>query len=197
MPPNPHLLAALASNLGTALAFADDVAERQLQVTKFRSTSAAANGNARSCLIGLLRVGSLGPYSLLEEHTDLNKIVVQHLESRTRYWLKSAAAVAFSFERATPLICFPSDLHVLTFELLGDEVGFRSAPISRMMGKPFKRYKLEAELAELGQYRLGGSVPPGGYPTGRVAGIFDSGAEDLYDDLFPRSDEEGNDEESA
>lgn len=197
MAPDPHLLASLAANLGTALAFADDVSERQLQVAKHGSTSAAVNANARSCLIGLLRDEPLAHHRLLEDHTDLNKIVVQRVESKTRYWMKSAAAVAFTFEQATPLFSFPSDLHVLTFGLFGDEVEFQYAPISRSMGKRFKRYKLESTLAELGRYPLGGAVPPGGYPTDRVTGIFDGGVEDTYDDLFPGSDEEGSAEESA
>lgn len=197
MSPEPHFLAALASDLGTALAFADDVSELQLRVSKHGSTPAAVSANARSCLIGLLRNEPLRGHRLLEDHTNLNKIVVERAESKTRYWMKSAAAVAFTFEDATPLFDFPSDLHVLTFELFGSEVEFQYAPISRSTGKRFKRYKLESALTNLGRYPLGGTIPPGGYPTDRVTGIFESGVEDTYDDLFPGGAEEGSTEESA
>lgn len=192
--PQPHLLRGLAAHMGSALAFADDRSERQLRTVGSAATSATLNAVARSYMIGALRDAPIAKYRLAERHTDLNKVVMVHVDSKTRFWLKSETAVRFTFAQGEPLFTYPSGIHVLTFTVLLSEVEFQHAPISRLKSK---RYKLESPLVPLGRYPLGGSVPPGGYPSSRTDSIFDAGPDDDYDDLFDEEGHEGTGEESA
>lgn len=152
------------------------------------------NSVARSFVIAELREALTGQHRLLEQHTNLNKVVVKDLSSGIRYWLKSAAAVAFTFDQNPTLFAFPSELHVLTFAIERSEVEFRHAPVTQLQSK---RFKLEMPLADLGRFTLGGATPPSGYPSSRVQGIFEPGVEDNYADLFVDIDDEGAAEASA
>ena len=188
MTPPTQLLAGLAFRLGGALAFADDTSQAQQRLTGSPSTRSALNANARSFAIGALREDPIDGFSLAERHTEQNKVELLQSAAPGRFWLKSETAVTFTFEKAEPLFSFPSDWHVLTFQIDGSEVEFKFAPISRQK----KRYKLEAPLEFAGRFQLGGAVPPGGYSPSRGSGIFDDGPLDDFGDLLGDEDDAGD-----
>lgn len=183
------MLRSLGIRLGQGLAFADDVSERQLRTIGSPSTRTALVANARSFIIGAIRKSPLPGAELIEHHTALNKVLLVDSPSRQHFWLKSEAAVAFTFLKpGDQLFPYPSSIDVLTFTVLATEVEFRHAPITIVRKR---LYRLEAELESLGRFPLGGVIPPGGYPTERASGIFDAGHTDSFEDLFDDGEQGG------